>query len=276
MITVYPYSDFFVRYLLGDEENIDLLLSFINAVNESSGFPLIKTVTIKNPFNLKEYQNDKESILDVKAVDENDVQYDIEIQVAGNEMFANRSLYYWAKSYSSQLKKGTKYHLLKPVICINLLNFTLIKDSSNVHSCFLPTEKNNHELVLSDHFTIHFLELPKFLKKQEFKTSLEDWMAFFKYEGQEEEIMKYVIKSNPQIAKAHDKYTAFTMNDEVMEKYEARLKWQRQYNTDLAYAKEKGERNNKIQNALAMKKDGLPVEKISLYTGLPIGEIEQL
>ncbi len=84
MSIVYPYNDFFVRYLLGDEENTDLLLSFINAVNENSGFPLIKSVNIKNPFNLKEYQNNKESILDIKAVDENGLQYDIEIQVSGN------------------------------------------------------------------------------------------------------------------------------------------------------------------------------------------------
>lgn len=276
MKIVYPYNDFFVRYLLGSDENSDLLLSFINAVNENSGYPLITSVTIRNPFNLKEYQGDKESILDIKAVDEDGVHYDIEIQVSGNEMFANRSLYYWAKAYSSQLTEGEEYHLLRPVICINLINFTLINDNRDVHSCFLPMEKNNHELVLSDHLAIHFLELPKFLKKQDFKNSLEHWLAFFKYEGQEEEIMKYVIKSNPNIAKAHDKYTAFTMNDEAIEKYEAHLKWQSQYKTDMAYAREKGERDNSIKTALAMKKDGLPVEKISLYTGLSINEIDKL
>ncbi len=96
--------------------------------------------------------------------------------------------------------------------------------------------------------------------------------------------MKYVIKSNRHIAKAHDKYTAFTLNDEAMEKYEAHLKWQRQYNTDVAYAKEEGigegikegKVEEKIKNALAMKKDGLPAQKIALYTGLSIKEIEEL
>ncbi len=52
--TVLPYNDYFVRYLLGDESNNDLLLSFINAVHEDYGFPLIKKVKIMNPFNLKE------------------------------------------------------------------------------------------------------------------------------------------------------------------------------------------------------------------------------
>ena len=53
MVKVYPYSDIFVRYLLGNEKNKDLLLSFINAVNEDSNFPLITDLTIKNPYNLK-------------------------------------------------------------------------------------------------------------------------------------------------------------------------------------------------------------------------------
>lgn len=67
---VHPYSDIFVRYLLGDEENTDLLISFINAVHEDYNLPLISSITIKNPFNLKTYAVDKESAIDVKAVDE--------------------------------------------------------------------------------------------------------------------------------------------------------------------------------------------------------------
>jgi predicted transposase/invertase (TIGR01784 family) len=283
MSTVYPYTDFLVRYLLGDEENTDLLLSFINAVNENSGLPLIKSVTIKNSFNLIDYQSDKESVLDVKAIDEHGVQYDIEIQAFGNKLFSNRSLYYWAKLYSSQLEKGNQYQQLKPVICINLINFTLIKETSDVHSCFLPIEKNNHDLILTDHFVINFLELPKFFKKEKFNSNLENWMAFFKYEGQEEDIMKTIIKNNPNIAKAHDKYNAFTLNDKYIEMYEARLKWQRQYSSDVTYAEEQGIKKGIIEgkiegiieDALAMKKDGLTVEKISLYTGLSIKEIEQ-
>lgn len=35
---VKPFSDTFVRYLLGDEKNKDILKSFINAVNADSCF----------------------------------------------------------------------------------------------------------------------------------------------------------------------------------------------------------------------------------------------
>jgi predicted transposase/invertase (TIGR01784 family) len=66
-----------VRYLLGDEKNKDLLISFINAVNNDSNFTPIKDVSIKNPVNFKNFQSDKESILDIKGIDEQGKQYDI-------------------------------------------------------------------------------------------------------------------------------------------------------------------------------------------------------
>lgn len=76
---VKTFSDIFVRYLLGDEKNTDILKSFINAVNIDSGFAPVTDVIIKNPYNLRDIENSKESILDVKAVDEEGKIYDIEI-----------------------------------------------------------------------------------------------------------------------------------------------------------------------------------------------------
>ena len=55
MTVVNPYSDIFVRYLLGSEENNDLLLSFINAVLLDSDMPEIKEVSILNPVYLKDF-----------------------------------------------------------------------------------------------------------------------------------------------------------------------------------------------------------------------------
>ena len=67
---IHAYTDIFARYLLGDKKNTDLLLYFINSVNEDYNLPVLKTVTIKNPFNLKNLAKEKESLIDVKAVDE--------------------------------------------------------------------------------------------------------------------------------------------------------------------------------------------------------------
>ena len=56
--------------------------------------------------------------------------FDIEVQSKGDEIYKNRILYYWSRIYSSQLKESNKYFMLEPVICINVLNFTLTSCAS--------------------------------------------------------------------------------------------------------------------------------------------------
>ena len=111
-----PTSDIFIKYLLGSEENKDLLISFVNAVLTDSNFTTIVSAEIKNPFNVKTFPIDKESIVDIKAADETGRQYNIEVQTTGDESFKARSLYYWAKLYTSQLLEGDDYTKLKPTI----------------------------------------------------------------------------------------------------------------------------------------------------------------
>ncbi len=266
-VDIKPYTDIFVRYLLGDEKNSDLLLSFINAVNKDTDLPEIKSVTIKNPYNLKEIARDKETILDVKATDAAGKVYNIEIQAEGNKTFKHRALYYWAKLYSSQIETGEKYFELKPTISINLLNFNLI-ESDKVHSCFGIYEKNNPELMLTKHLLIHFIELPKFIKESKFNNDFENWLAFFKYEGKREDIMQVVVDDSEIFTKAHNRFTNFTKNDELVELYEARQKWQMDRDTAIGYAEMKGIEKGIEETAVKMLNEGFDEKIIAKITGL--------
>ena len=85
---VKPSSDIFIKYLFGTEENKPILLAFINAVLSKTDFDLIVSVEILNPFNIKEFTGDKETVLDVKATDNNGRIYDIEVQAIGIVLIA--------------------------------------------------------------------------------------------------------------------------------------------------------------------------------------------
>lgn len=286
---VSPVRDIFIKYLFGTEENKDLLISFINAVLEDSDFSRIIQVELKNPFNYKTFSIEKESILDVKAIDEKGRIYDIEVQANGFHYFEKRSLYYWAKLYSSQLYEGHYYTKLEPVICINLIDGTIFKELNRLHTCFLLTEKNNSEYVLTDHLMIHFLEIEK-LADQNVKGHLRKWIDFFSKEGKED--MTILLKDDPVLEKAHESYEKFTKNDQLLEMYEAREKWKRDYESGLHAAMEegmekgreegreegmeKGKKKGKVEDALKMLEKGYPLEDISYITGLTIEEIENL
>ncbi len=102
-----PKIDLVFRKLFGSEENKDILLSFVNSILEQE--MTITDLKLKNPYNIASYIEGKTSILDIKAVDENGIWYDIEMQIGEQGFYGKRALYYWSKVYSEQIEKAEKY-----------------------------------------------------------------------------------------------------------------------------------------------------------------------
>ena len=103
--TITATSDIFIRYLLGSAKNKPILLHFINSILQDSNFEVAKDITLENPFNLKKFIKDKETILDVRAVDKYGRTFNVEIQTYVNTVYSKRSLYYWARIYPAILGK---------------------------------------------------------------------------------------------------------------------------------------------------------------------------
>ncbi|SIQ09251.1 conserved hypothetical protein (putative transposase or invertase), partial [Alkalispirochaeta americana] len=197
------------------------------------------------------------------------------------------SLYYWARSYAGQLKKGDDYIELTPSVCINLLDFEIFPQLPGYHSCFQITEADAPEYVLSDHLQIHFIELPKNHLKStgDVKDKLDTWCYYFEHEGTvEEEDMTLLLKDNPALGKAHRVYRTFTADDELMDIAEAREKWQRDVSSRLRSAEQRGKEEGMQQgmhqarreDALKMLKRGFPLSDIAEITGLSEQEIGDL
>ena len=106
-------DDFFVRYFFGSKGNEDLLLSFINAIMIDSNFATFKSVEILNPFNLKDKSENKESIVDLKAITEDGIIVIIEIQTYSTKNFSERTLYYWSKKLFKCFEKRQRIRRAK-------------------------------------------------------------------------------------------------------------------------------------------------------------------
>ena len=137
-----PKIDCVFNALLGAERNRRLLIHFINAIlADGLTAPLVE-VEILNPYNEREFLDDKLSIVDVKARDRAGRVYPIEIQLLNVADLPARILYSWADRYSAQLQDGEDYNQLKPTYSIWLLGQTLRpKLTKGVHRFRLRDEQ---------------------------------------------------------------------------------------------------------------------------------------
>ena len=126
-----PRVDLAFKKIFGTEGNKDLLISLINSIVGEED--QVVDVTLLNPYNQKNFKNDKLSILDIKAEGSNGKKFNIEIQITDEADYDKRALYYWAKLYTDQLKESEDYSTLEKVIGIHILNFTSIPKAQKYH-----------------------------------------------------------------------------------------------------------------------------------------------
>jgi predicted transposase/invertase (TIGR01784 family) len=117
-------TDIAFKKVFGSEQHKDILIGFLNAVLDLHGDKRIASVTLKNPWQPPDLAILKETILDIKAVDNRGVSFIVEMQVERKYAFQKRAQYYTAKAYTSQIDKGEDYPKLGQVIFIGILDFS--------------------------------------------------------------------------------------------------------------------------------------------------------
>jgi predicted transposase/invertase (TIGR01784 family) len=143
----------------------------------------IKELKILNPEMPPEFVFGKFSRLDLVIL-VNDENINIELQIKNENNYSERSLFHWAKLYTSDLEQGYDYSSLKRTITVNILGFNLFK-CPEYHSVFTAMETTRHE-VLSDKLSIHFFELKKLGKELDKNNTKELWLQLINAESEEE------------------------------------------------------------------------------------------
>ena len=272
-------NDYFMRYMFAKEGHEGILKNLINSVRLDYNQEPFEEVKVLNTFNLKETINDKQSIVDVRAVTKTGETVLIEIQRIGNQSFVYRSLYYWSKAYVANLRNNEKYNDLKQVIVINILDFNLLKDINKEHSCYVIKElETNH--ILTNHLEMHFLELQKYLSSNSnLKDELDAWFYFLTSKEKMEYIMEILVKKNPIMKEVYDEYNKFVNTKDLFDNY---TEYEKNYfdilalNEERIKGREEGEINKARTIALNLKNMNMNNEDISRITGLSIEEIKKL
>lgn len=282
-----PRVDFAFKKLFGVPENKDLLISFVNAI--VSAEDQVVDLVLLNPYNEQEHYYDKLSILDIKASDSEGRQYNIEMQIADQEYYSKRALYYWAKLYTGQLKKGDSFANLEKAICINILNFNTLDTEPGYHHTFKILHNKSYKNYFTN-FEIHFIELSKLDQNlSHIKTTLDRWVNFLnKANLYNQNNFPQELSTDPAINKAFLVLNTLYLNDEEREIYEARLKWwrdenaalQKAHNTGFKEGKFEGKLEGKLEKAIEIAKSmlmqGYDINTIAKITDLSLDELKKL
>jgi len=179
MLGIDPKVDYAFKRVFGEPRNADILIHLPNAILRLP--EPIASVEILNPFNEKDFAEDKLTVLDIKARDQAGRLFNVEMQLLLPKHFRARILYYWAGLYRQQLAEGDSYARLRPTISICLLNQVLFEEVEDYHLAF-GLFNVEHGLRFSDHLELHVLELPKFVRAlEELREPLEKWLYLFRH-----------------------------------------------------------------------------------------------
>ncbi|PCJ20352.1 MAG: hypothetical protein COB02_04780 [Candidatus Cloacimonadota bacterium] len=175
-------NDVLFKATFSNPKNNKILICLINALLKLQDDQKIIKVEVLNPFNDKEFLDDKLTIVDIKAKDNKGRLYNIEMQVQVPKNWEKRALYYASKLYTSQLQKSYSYQNLNKTISISILSETCFKDNKDIHNIY--TFHNTKSLKPLDNLIeLHFIELSKFNKdkKRVLSSQFEKWLYALKY-----------------------------------------------------------------------------------------------
>jgi len=270
MSTYNPKIDLVFRKLFGSEENADLLLSLVNGILDCH--PRLTALTIKNPYNLATYVGGKMSILDIKAVDDQNTWYDIEVQIGEHGYYGKRALYYLSRMYVDQLVEGATYADLHKTIGIHLLDFNYFDDDRyRRHFVFKDMETDEYLEHLS-YQQLYFIEMRKFNKDwSELRTLLDRWIAFLnKAHELEKNALPPAVRDEPALVKAVETLNQISFNEQEREIYAAELKARLDDLEELRTAEAKGRTEGE---AIGIEKGRTEGEAIGIEKGRTEGEV---
>lgn len=183
-----PKVDFCFKELMEDAE---IRRGFISALLGVKPEDIEETELL--PTHLRrEHKEDKLGILDIRVFirdrrkgenhsSNGKSQMDLEIQLAPFPLWPERSVFYLAKMFTGEIKKGESYDMLQKCIHVGILDFFLFPEDEEFYSRFHLWEDDRRRMY-TDKLEIHILELPKLKEREYPKTELLNWARFFNAE----------------------------------------------------------------------------------------------
>jgi len=238
---VKPKLDIIFKRIFTDKDNEDMLRQLIADIINIQASD-ISDLVIENCEISPQSIGGKFVSLDlVLKVDDKYINIELQLKDYGN--FIERTLYYWAKRFSKQLKKGEDYSRLARTISINIVDYKLFsdnKDKFNYYSKYQLVDTEHNNRLLTDLCTLYYLEIPKVRKLQCCENHIWEWLKFLSLESEEELEMLSKTAALPEVQKGISIIRRFSSDEQIQIEAERREKAIRDEISALSFAKNKG------------------------------------
>jgi predicted transposase/invertase (TIGR01784 family) len=238
-----PKMDVVFKLLFGDERNVDLLISLLEAILKVK----IDSVTLLDTVLKPEHLDDKKCILDVKAELSGGERVNIEIQVKSIKEMRNRISHYNNRLATEQIGDSGNYMAIKPAISIIIIDYPLIHESEKCHNVFSMLERDEH-FPFNNLLEIHILHLCRI--DVEKMPEVADWLSFISSDKEEDFML--LAEKNQTLSRAYERLKVISADEESRIIYEARLKALRDQRAAEYDAREEGKIEGKIEVAQEM------------------------
>ena len=136
-------NDYIFKRLFSKKGNEDILKDLLEGILEIP----IKEVEVMQEVELERVDiKDKLGVLDIKAIINENITVNIEMQIVDEKNMIERTLYYWAGLYYTGLKRGKDYKLNNKVITINILMYNIFK-KENYHTIATIRDNENKNKI---------------------------------------------------------------------------------------------------------------------------------
>ncbi len=273
-----PKTDVVFQALFGTKGNEEILGGLLSKIIKEK----VENISLDTNQNLiSKVPEEKMGVLDLRAQIGERVDVEIEVQLKNKHNISERALFYWAKMYSSQLKKGEKYRNLKKTIQILILDFELAELDSfkNAHAEHKIVDTRDPKVIIFKNLEIHIIELPKILKyPEETEKELKRWMEFLI--NPESEVVKMGAKEDKKLGEAIEKLEYISGDDELRRIAELREKYildeESEREAVRDEAREEGIKEGIKETAKKLLKLKVPLEQIIQATELTKEELERI
>ncbi len=197
----------FKMLLLSDER---LLRSMIESVLDLDA-PLAE-VHVLNPEIPARASSEHGVVLDVRVRLATGEEVDLEMATRGDGALAPRVLYYWARHFSGQLRRGDEYRKLVPLRFILWTKRSVVPTAAVFHERFRVVGERTGALF-APHLEVHVLDLARLAQPGGGEARARRWGRFFVLDGdadatllaQEDAMMRLAVEKLRELSDDPDK-----------------------------------------------------------------------